>query len=178
MCSERDMLVSVLGDGSCNKSCDLLDDVVFAQVVSDIANGAFTGAVLLPPSNTFACRGAQEDLSTVVPAYRGELKPDLYGLRSLNAEQKNFCRRETLMVARSAEIARALSELGVPWVLGSQFPIPGVPSLFNLDEIKQLTTGITNLIRSDVSIGTRGSRRHWGLVLVSIRICPYPSLCP
>ena len=73
---------------------------------------------MAPPCETFSPARLRLPGETYGPcALRGHKKPELYGLPDLSIEDKETCRKGTLLAVRPAAVAGEFSILQLPWIL-------------------------------------------------------------
>ena len=97
--------------------------------------GEFVAAFLSPPCSTFSAARARRGGPGPL---RGELAPDIYGLKGLAPSAKEKVRIGTLLALRACSVASAMHDLGQPWSIETPEPRPGHPSVFKLPELVRL----------------------------------------
>ena len=105
---------------------DVAEDFNFDQIVAGVRAGRYDGALMSPPSSTF------------IPTLRGELPPDIFGLKKIAGKEKGRVRVGTLHALRCAALARELSSQGKPWGIQTPTPRIGLPSVFKLPQVAGL----------------------------------------
>ena len=121
---------------------DWCDDELFRRVKDRITGGEFVAVVLSPPYFTFCLK------------FRGCTGADVYGLKGLRPDDKEFVRTETLIVFRCIRVLQIIHTMCMPWVL----MMPAFPNfVFQLPEMHGVVQSPAVLERSldvgDVLVG-------------------------
>ena len=104
-----------------------------------ILAGEFVAVLLSPPCATYS-KARKHDGGP--PPLRGACGRDLYGFKHLKAKDKEAVRLGTLLAIRSAQFIQDCEQVGIPWLLENPPMEEGAPSLFNIEEVQE----VTNLI--------------------------------
>ena len=121
-------------------TADLCDDSTWGSLIKRIREGEYHAVLMSPPCSTFSRARRNDELESGPSALRGPEGRDLYGLAGLRPELLDKVKIGTLLGERAAEAAKSCSmhQPPVPWLLENPEIIPGDPSLFNLDNVKEL----------------------------------------
>ena len=121
-------------------TADLCDDSTWGSLIKRIREGEYHAVLMSPPCSTFSRARRNDELESGPSALRGPEGRDLYGLAGLRPELLDKVKVGTLLGERAAEAAKSCSmhQPPVPWLLENPEIIPGDPSLFNLDSVKEL----------------------------------------
>ena len=139
---------------------DWCDDELFRRVKDRTTGGEFVAVVLSPPYSTF-CR-----------KIRGCPGADVYGLKGLRPDDKEFVRTETLIVFRCIEVLQIIHSMCMPWVL----VMPAFPNLvFQLPEMHGVVQSPGVLERSlcvgDVLVGNINGESRSLVDFVNLQWC-------
>ena len=126
------------------RKIDLVDDVVWGEILRDIAAGEYVVALASPECSTFS---KLHNLPGP-PPLRAVLGPERYGLNSNNIKQKETVRVHTLVALRVAQALDLLTELRIPRIYETPAIHAGQVSMAHLDEYVALMkrTGVKHTI--------------------------------
>ena len=116
---------------------DLLDDLVFSKFLARIKGGEFAAGFVATPCEIFSAVRSRQHGETCGPvALRAARGKERYGFDGLSAEDRELCKRGTLLAQRSADVIKTFSNLKIPWALESPWRFDrDSPFVFWLDEL-------------------------------------------
>ena len=113
---------------------DLVDDVVWDDIMCDIAAGEYVAAFASPECSTFS---KLHNLPGP-PPLRAVTGPERYGLKSNSIKQAETVRFHTLMALRVAQALDLLTILHIPWLYETPAIRDNEVSMGHLDEYVEL----------------------------------------
>ena len=122
-----------------NGECyDLLDDIIYGDLLARIKAGYFDAGMLGPPCGTFSNARRLDDQGP--RPLRAPGVPGIYGLKDLDVDELKAVKEGTLLALRAAEVFGAFVDLRRPVILEQpgRRKEPEAVSMFDLPEFEKL----------------------------------------
>lgn len=153
---------------------DLVDDVVWKNIMHDIAAGEYVAAFASPECSTFS------KLYNLPgpPPLRAVTGPERYGLKSNSIKQAETVRIHTLMALRAAQVLDLLTILRIQWLYETPAIHTGQVSMAHLDEYVALLKkpGVEHVIGLQCPFGAQSSKpTSW--IHYSMELEDMPTVC-